>query len=97
MISSTAGNTPNTAPRSGTPPGVLGLVNRKLWIPKILYDALPWFYCFAGIASFLATLYIGDWFWILPHYLLFSVACCHLGVVIFRRRLRGRAEELASD
>lgn len=97
MISSTAGNAPNATPGPIAPSGLAALVNRKLWIPKIAYDALPWFYCFAGIASFLATLYVGDWFWILPHYLLFSVACCHLGVVIFRRRHSGRAGQPASD
>ncbi len=97
MISSTAGNSPKNVSRALSPSGIAGLVNRKLWIPKLLYDALPWFYCVAGVASFLATLYIGDWFWILPHYLLFSVACCHLGIVILRRRLRNRAAETALD
>lgn len=97
MISSTAGNSSNTAPPALTPSGVSALVNRKLWIPKFAYDALPWFYCSAGIASFLATLYIRDWFWILPHYLLFSVACCHLGIVIMRRRMRSRSDQSADD
>ena len=65
-----------------------GLMSRRLWLPKLLYDLLPWFYLLSGVLAFLATLYIDDWFWILPHYLLFSAACLHLGVAIFRRRLR---------
>lgn len=65
-----------------------GLVSRKIWLPKLLYDALPYFYLGAGCAAFLATLYISDWFWVLPHYLLFSAACIHLGLVIYRRRRR---------
>jgi hypothetical protein len=62
------------------------LVSRKIWLPKGLYDALPYFYLAAGLTAFLATLYISTWLWVLPHYLLFSAACLHLGVLILRRR-----------
>jgi hypothetical protein len=62
--------------------------SRKIWLPKLLYNLLPYFYVTAGIASFLATLYISEWFWVLPHYLLFSVACMHMGLLIYRRRRR---------
>jgi hypothetical protein len=62
------------------------LLSRKIWIPKLLYAALPYFYIMSGIASLVATLYIGHWFWILPHYLLFAVACVHMGVMIYLRR-----------
>jgi hypothetical protein len=64
------------------------LVARKIWLPKLLYDALPWFYVGAGLAAFAATLYISEWFWVLPHYLLFSVGCVHLGLLVYRRRRR---------
>ena len=64
------------------------LVARKIWLPKLMYDALPWFYVGAGLAAFAATLYISEWFWVLPHYLLFSVGCVHLGLLIYRRRRR---------
>ncbi len=59
---------------------------RKIWLPKLLYDALPYFYLTAGFAAFFATLYISEWFWVLPHYLLFSAACLHLGIFVYRRR-----------
>jgi hypothetical protein len=65
-------------------------VARKIWLPKLLYDALPYFYLASGIAAFFTTLYISDWFWVLPHYLLFSVACVHLGIFVYRRRHRAR-------
>jgi len=65
-------------------------VSRKIWLPKALYDAIPYFYILAGLAAFLATLYINTWLWILPHYLLFSAACLHLGVLVLRRRRRPR-------
>ena len=67
------------------------LVARKIWLPKLLYDALPYFYLTSGFAAFFATLYISDWFWVLPHYLLFSIACVHLGVMVYRRRHRRSA------
>lgn len=69
-------------------PRFRGLKLRKIWLPKLLYDALPYFYLISGVAAFLATLYISEWFWVLPHYLLFSAACLHLGAYVFHRRHR---------
>ncbi len=62
--------------------------SRKIWLPKLLYDCLPYFYLTAGFAAFFATLYISDWFWVLPHYILFSAACIHLAIAVYRRRKR---------
>jgi len=64
------------------------LFSKKIWLPKLIYDALPYFYLVAGCAAFLATLYISEWFWVLPHYILFSAACIHLGILVYRRRGR---------
>lgn len=74
------------------------LLSKKIWLPRLLYDALPYFYFTAGFSAFFATLYINEWFWVLPHYLLFSAACIHLAVVVYRRRhprnsRRNRAEQ----
>ena len=69
------------------------VITRKIWLPKFLYDALPFFYLGSGVLAFLATLYVSAWFWVVPHYLLFSAACLHLGLVIFRRRLSGRESD----
>jgi hypothetical protein len=73
------------------------LVSRKVWLPKVFYDSLPYFYLTAGFAAFFATLYISDWFWVLPHYLLFSAACLHLGVLVLRRRKRPRRVDGDND
>ncbi len=64
------------------------IASRKIWLPKLLYDCLPYFYLTAGFAAFFATLYISDWFWVLPHYILFSAACLHLSFAVYRRRKR---------
>ena len=68
------------------------ILSRKIWLPKAIYSALPYFYLVTGISALLATLYISNWLWILPHYLLFSGACMHMGVLIFRRRRRSDAD-----
>ena len=66
-------------------------LQRKLWLPKLIYSAIPYFYVIAGLAALLATFYIADWFWVLPHYVLFSFASVHIGIMIFRRRRMRRA------
>ncbi|MEM1174662.1 MAG: hypothetical protein AAGA33_12495 [Pseudomonadota bacterium] len=66
--------------------GGKAVVLRKIWLPKLLYDCLPYFYLASGIAALFATLYINQWFWVVPHYLLFSAACLHFGIAVFRRR-----------
>jgi Flp pilus assembly protein TadB len=70
-------------------------ISRKIWLPKGVYDALPYFYLVSGIAAFLATIYISSWLWLLPHYLLFSAACLHLGVLVLRRRKAPRSRQQA--
>jgi len=70
------------------------LATRKVWLPKVLYNTLPYFYLTAGFAAFFATLYISDWFWVLPHYLLFSAGCIHLAYLVSSRRRRARAVEV---
>lgn len=62
--------------------------SRKVWLPKAIYVAIPYFYLAVGVAALLATLYIGNWHWVLPHYLFFSLACLHLGMLVMRRRRR---------
>jgi hypothetical protein len=97
MISTTAGKplalseTQQVDRKTGT------LATKKIWLPKLLYDLLPYFYLVSGFAAFFATLYISEWFWVLPHYLLFSAACIHLGILVYRRRHTQRLETSASD
>jgi hypothetical protein len=64
------------------------LATKKIWLPKLIYDSLPYFYLAAGLAAFFAALYVSEWFWIVPHYILFSAACLHLAFAVFRRRRR---------
>ena len=67
------------------------LMARKIWLPKAIYNLLPYFYLFSGVAALLATIYINAWFWVLPHYLLFAGACIHMGILVYRRRHRRKS------
>jgi hypothetical protein len=67
------------------------LLARRIWLPRLVYATLPWFYTGAGLCALLATVYISDWYWVVPHYLLFSAACVHMGVAVYRRRRRSDA------
>ena len=62
------------------------ILAKKIWLPEFIYAALPWFYLTAGCCALAATIYIGHWAWVVPHYALFSIACLHMGVTIYRRR-----------
>lgn len=73
------------------------VLNTRIWLPALLYDGLPYFYLTAGFAAIFATLYIADWFWVLPYYLLFSAACLHLAYVVFQYRSRKSGAVFAGD
>ena len=86
MISTTAGKPIALSETQQVDRKAGSLATKKIWIPKLIYDLLPYFYLASGFAAFFATLYISEWFWVLPHYLLFSAACVHLGALVYRRR-----------
>jgi len=92
MLTSTAGKQGNLSDTQALSCESGSLITRKIWLPKALYDVLPVFYLVAGVMAFLATLYISEWFWVLPHYMLFSAVCLHLGFVILNRRRKARRQ-----
>jgi hypothetical protein len=94
MLGTAAGKATSPTAAGHLPRSDRGLVSRKIWLPKLLYDALPYFYLASGLAAFFATLYIAEWFWVLPHYLLFSIICFHLGIIVYRRRHRRSKQQL---
>ncbi|MDH3620233.1 MAG: hypothetical protein OER91_05040 [Gammaproteobacteria bacterium] len=92
MLSTTAGKPARLSDTQEITRKTGNVATRKIWLPKLLYDSLPYFYLVSGFLAFFATLYISEWFWVLPHYLLFSAACIHLGVLIYRRRRRAASD-----
>lgn len=91
MLSDAAPGTPADREQASTIVSA-SIVTRKIWLPRLVYDFLPYFYLTAGFAAFFTTLYISHWFWVLPHYLLFSVACIHFGAFVIRKRRQGPVE-----
>lgn len=91
MLTKAAPDRFDSNPLEGVTRGPGNLLTRKIWLPKLLYNSLPYFYLTAGFAAFFATLYIAEWFWVLPHYLLFSAACVHLALFVYGKR-RKRAD-----
>lgn len=69
------------------------LLTRKIWLPKPVYTALPYFYILVGLLALAATVYINEWFWVVPHWILFSAACLHMGLLICRRRHRTHKDD----
>lgn len=83
-LSAEASGVPACDPESR--PAAKPFLAKKVWLPQFVYDALPYFYLTAGFAAFFATLYISEWFWVVPHYVLFSGVCLHLAATIHARR-----------
>lgn len=70
---------------------------RRVWIPRVVYESLPYFYVLAGFAALFATLYINAWYWIVPHWVLFCGVLVHAGVRLIMRRRSSRAEAAAQE
>lgn len=88
MLSTAAGNATSLKKAGRGDRKSRGFAFRKIWLPKLVYDSLPVFYLASGVTAFLSTLYVSNWYWVLPHYVLFSGLCIHLGVVVYCRRHR---------
>ena len=86
MLDTAAEKSVDAKDMADVPRTSVGHISKRIWLPSAIYNALPYFYLVAGISAFFTTMYISDWFWVLPHYLLFSAACVHLGIVIYRKR-----------
>lgn len=93
MLSSAQGKRATLRESQRQPRDSGNILSRKIWLPKLIYELLPYFYVVAGFAAFLATIYISEWFWVLPHYLLFSVGCVHLGIFVYRCRRRAATDD----
>ncbi len=97
MAGSVAGKSTGFATRSGFGRDLRKALLRKIWLPKLLYDAVPWFYCLAGTMALLATFYIGGWLKAPPHALILPVSCLQLAVWVLLKRLRGRSQASRVD
>ena len=60
MLTNTAGKSVTLTDSQQLTRNTGNTVSRKLWLPKFLYNALPYFYLIAGFMAFLATLCQGQ-------------------------------------
>ncbi|MEL7537492.1 MAG: hypothetical protein AAFZ58_11070 [Pseudomonadota bacterium] len=67
-----------------------GVLFRRIWIPRVVYEALPFFYLVAGLTAFFATLYVPEWYWVVPYYFLVACGLIHAAVYVWLRRARSR-------
>jgi hypothetical protein len=89
-----------------SPPDRLGLAQRfsatllkKLWLPRGVYEAIPYLYLLAGVLALLSAIYSETWAWILPYLVLLGLVCLHAGIAILtlRYRFRRRRPGLGQD
>ncbi len=66
---------------------------RKLWLPRAVYELIPYAYAGLGLVALGSALYVPTWAWILPYLLLIGLTCLHAGAAILALRLRFRRRE----
>ena len=72
---------------------------QRLWLPKFVYEALPYLYIACGIVALGSAIHTRDWTWILPWAVLVGLICLHAGLALaaLRYRIRqGRRENRRS-
>jgi hypothetical protein len=63
---------------------------RRIWLPTVLYEAMPWVYCSLGAAALLSGLFLPHPGWLAAYLLLLAVTALHAGLwfLVLRRRYR---------
>ena len=83
-------STPAPVKRESLLTRIIGLLARKLWLPRALYEALPYLYVAGGFAALLSALYLPGWTWILPYLFLLGAVTLHAGLAVLALRWRFR-------
>ena len=84
----------STTPASSASPALISRITRvlfcKLWLPKAVYEALPYGYVVGGLLALVSALYLPGWTWILPYLLLIGAIALHTGIAVLTLRWRFR-------
>lgn len=70
------------------------MATNRVWLPRIVYESLPFIYVTTGFAAFFATLYVPEWYWVIPYYFLFACASIHTGLYIWTKRFLARRRSM---
>lgn len=73
------------------------LLTRRVWLPSIVYEALPYLYMVCGIVALGAAVFARDWTWILPWAILIGLICLHAGLALAALRYRVRRKPSRDD
>ncbi len=63
---------------------------RKLWLPRGVYEALPYAYIGLGLTALASAIYLPGWTWVLPYLALIGLGCLHAGLALIALRYRFR-------
>ena len=85
---------PTAAPARHSEPGFFHQLRKlllsKLWLPRFVYEALPYVYMAIGVLALYAATALPEWTWILPYAVLLGLICLHAGLGIATLRYRFR-------
>jgi len=73
------------------------LLLRRLWLPRFIYEALPYLYIACGLVALGSAIYTPDWTWILPWAILVGLICLHAGLALAALRYRIRKDTRRDD
>lgn len=90
MQNHSAIQTSATQQRPGIGKRIREFLLQKLWLPRIVYEAMPFLYIVLGIFALLSAMYTTDWTWILPYAILLGLICLHAGLGIVSMRYNHR-------
>lgn len=83
-------NAPARSGRGGIVSRIRKLLLRRLWLPKFIYEALPYLYIACGLVALGSAIHTSDWTWILPWAILVGLICLHAGLALATLRYRIR-------
>lgn len=72
--------------RQGAGQAIGRFLQQRVWLPKIMYELVPYFYLTNGMGALWATVYVTDRFWFLPVCIISATVCLHLAYYVFSLR-----------
>lgn len=78
--------------RENTGGRIRSILLRRLWLPRFVYEALPYVYIACGLFALASAIFTPDWTWILPWAILVGLICLHAGLALAALRFRIRRD-----
>jgi hypothetical protein len=65
---------------------------QKIWLPRAIYETLPYLYFLLGLGALVSAIYTPGWGWILPYAMLFGLVCLHVSIALIALRCNFRQQ-----